>query len=693
MHTIHLKAVDSRYATNEELVAAGITLDQIPASWQGKMMAHQATTIRALRDGDAAIVVNEARTGDGKTFAGQFPLFADGWRTLTMYPTNELAKDQRRSLNELLGKWTPPRWANVRLFYELLNAETLDELQESRPGLLRPKAVQMLLDNELTLTNPDIFHLITELGYSHYGAAQDIILGYLAHHYRLFVFDEFHQFGSAQSASILIALLLMREITRGKQTPRFLFLSATPQQLLGNLASKVGLKVLRIGGDYEHGMPSVRGGRRRILQTVSLNLYSQRLDEWVKEHFEDVILRFYKDHAPAAKGVIIANSVAAAHRIHDMLREPCDKAHIDLDINTGVIPPPERRIDADLLVATSTVDVGVDFKINLLIFDSMDASSHIQRLGRLGRHTHGYDEREFADFEAHALLPSWVVDDLTKAFPTGNDVCRPNYEEKLREVFSPFQQFEAYVDKWGGVQAAHVINTLGSPEIRTQYEPFSKQLSEQFKKIFPHGAKQYRRLNADKQFHVLDEALSFRGGSPFNALLLDLSRHSQTIVPYDLITLLKYGELENAEIEDFYEQTRRKGNTTRKLERTNPLVAFKLHRWLEQPRTVNIYIDQQLGEEYFTGVWEINRVNLAVLDGPDLLRLNRRLEERQLVARLIHGRPDDWRRPLRLGYQLEIFDFTSVGKESGSIVFARDALLIDSILWHKRSRSDDAIIC
>src|SRR5258708_27648572 len=96
MYTIHLKALDSRYATQKELDAAGITPDQIPPDW--RLMAHQANTIRVAQTGDAAIIVNEARTGDGKTFAGQFPLFAYGWKTLTMYPTNELANDQQRSM-------------------------------------------------------------------------------------------------------------------------------------------------------------------------------------------------------------------------------------------------------------------------------------------------------------------------------------------------------------------------------------------------------------------------------------------------------------------------------------------------------------------------------------------------------------------------------------------------------------------
>src|SRR5207245_1101643 len=145
----------------------------------------------------------------------------------------------------------------------------------------------------------------------------------------------------------------------------------------------------------------------------------------------------------------------------------------------------------DLLVATSTIDVGVDFKINLLIFESMDATSHIQRLGRLGRHTKDDHGHEFTQFEAHALLPSWVVDKLVEQIPTESELDRLEYSKKLEEVFIPLQQFELYAKKWAGVQAGQVLSSLGRPEIRTQYEPYRKRLSDHYKKLFPGGTKKY----------------------------------------------------------------------------------------------------------------------------------------------------------------------------------------------------------
>ena len=46
----------------------------------------------------------------------------------------------------------------------------------------------------------------------------------------------------------------------------------------------------------------------------------------------------------------------------------------------------ERRaaLEKHILVGTSTVDIGVDFRINYLIFEAYNAGSFLQRFGRLG---------------------------------------------------------------------------------------------------------------------------------------------------------------------------------------------------------------------------------------------------------------------------------------------------------------------
>lgn len=689
MHTIYLKAVDSREATDEELEVAQITPEQIPPGW--KIMAHQAATVRVLRFSDAPIIVNQALTGDGKTLAGQFRLFADGIKTLTMYPTNELAADQKRGLDDLLGRWTPPRWTRPKLKPELLDAAKLDVLQDALETMTRPDLLKTQLENEALLTNPDMFHLMMQFGYRRYGAAHDLILGEVANRFSLFVFDEFHLFGAAQTASAMIAILLMLQITAEAKPPRrFLFLSATPQGLLAHLAGLIGLKVERIAGEYQHGLVTPPNGWRRILRPTTLHLDTGKLDTWVAGHLDNVILPFFAQYRPGAKGVIIANSVATAYRVLAILTEPCDKARIKLGINTGLTSRELRVTDVDLLVATSTIDVGVDFKINLLIFESIDANSHIQRLGRLGRHTHDGKGSEFSHFEAYALLPAWVAEALAVKFPDGSTTDRDTYRKTIEQedVYPSLQNFEPYVRQWAGVQAAHVLGQLGKSEIKTQYQAIWELLFKQYKTLFPKGNWRYRQLAKDKQLEILDEAISFRGGSPFMALVIDMTGQSRVVMSYNLMSLLLNGNLESVELSALLNQA---GKSRKALERSNPIAAYRLHGWLTdtQPRSIQVYVDRDLDVTQFDEVIEQDGFRLDV-QGMDMNAVNDRLEQRTLVALLLRNQdPEAIRRRLRLGFQIDLFKFRSVDGSQGCAVFARDALLLDSILFRFRKSNDN----
>lgn len=698
MYTLQLQAVDSREATQDELDVAGITPDQIPTNghtpW--KIMAHQAATVRALRSGNAPLIFNQALTGDGKTLAGQFPLFADGVPTLTMYPTNELARDQKRSLDSLLEKWTPPHWRSRKLAWDILNAAELDALQarmEDDSGQLhRSDALKRLLDNDLLLTNPDMFHLMMQFRYHRYGTAHDFVMADVVKRFRLFVFDEFHLFGAAQTASALTAILLALKIGNPNDRPRFMFLSATPQPLMEHLARLVDVGIEKITSGYQYGRTIPETGWRRILQAADLHLYSGKLEDWVTENLETVILPFFKAHRPGARGVIIANSVATAYRVLAILTPVCAKAGITLGINTGLTPRDERVVHVDLLVATSTVDVGVDFRVNLLIFESMDANSHIQRLGRLGRHLDDGDGHAFTHFEAHALLPPWVVEALAKQFPAESSIARETYNDTLNtpEVYPPLQHFDQYVRRWAGVQAANVLGQLGKPEIKTQYQSIVGALNAEYKKIFPNPSARFRQLVADGQHEILQEAISFRGGNPFTALVLDMMGKSQTVVSYNLLPLLLNAELVSVPLDDLYEQARRQGANVKALERTQPLAGYRLVNWLPQARPLEIYLDRQLEVTRYDTVIEQDCFRLNAPDVPEMMALNNELEGRILVALLLRNYdPEAIRRKLRLGFQLDLLKFHSADGSRGCVAFARDALLLDSVLFRFRKNKDD----
>lgn len=692
-HLIHLKSTDSREATDDELQAADITPEQIPTGF--KLMAHQVKTIRALRKGDAPIIVNQAMTGDGKSLAGQFQLFNDrSWRTFAMYPTNELANDQKRGLEARLETWIPPVWRSRGQAYAVINSSMIDDyLNQFEVKLSRAESLRELIHNDYVMTNPDIFHLILSFAYTNYTEARDTTLGELAKRYRLFVFDEFHLFGVAQVSSVMMALLLLRHVQNQAKPPRFLFLSATPQKLLESMAAQVNIKVENVEGYYLHGLPDSPAGYRRILQPVTLYLHTGSLEDWVEAHLEDVILSFFKQHQPGAKGVIIANSIATAHRVRDFLDAPCRAAGIgEVGINTGITPLNERDYNVNLLVATSTIDVGVDFRINLLIFESLDAASHTQRLGRLGRHIKSVDGYDFRHFESHALLPPWVVEGMASEYPEGSIICRDDYKNSVTKFFQPLQTFEHYVHKWAGLQAAQVLQQLGKFNIKKQYEHVTKPLKEEYITLFGSSIRKYIALSKENQLATLDAATSFRGSSPFTAIQVDAQKPNSDVTAYNLITLLRSAELESIDLETLYSEAEHKGQKRKTLERAKPLAAYRRHGWLAKPRTITIRLHSELGEEQYGRVIEQTGFQFDVVGIPELMRLNDTLEIRPLVTLLIpYQKPETLRRILKLGTQLQLLDFKN-GSITGTAVFGRDALLMDVVLYRYRNQSNQPII-
>jgi len=697
MYTLHLKAVASRNATDEELDAAGITPEQIPVGEDGnrwQLAAHQVQTIHALRARTAPIIINQAMTGDGKTLAGRFQLLSQGksWRTFAMYPTNELAFDQVQGFDELLGSWQPPGWKNA-IHKRLINAQEIDKFSYADDiDSTRLEDIRGMLKADYILTNPDIFHLIMNFAYQQQGIASDILPAFLANRFPLYVFDEFHLFGIEQTASVLIAMLLLKYLAGERQAPRFLFLSATPQKMLTSLASRVEFEFEEpINGCYEHGESIRSEGYRRILQETKLILHTGKLEDWIQTHFESVIKPFFLENQPAASGLIIANSVAAAHRIYAYLQLPCKAAKINLGINTGLIPKADRSRHFDLLVATSTVDVGVDFRINFLVFESRDAASHQQRLGRLGRHRADSEAHTFQTYEAHTMLPQWTLDGLMQSFSSGDTVSREKYKEILEQYFPPIQQFDDYVYRWAGVQAGQLLMNLYDKNIRTQYKSLRKSLERDFKLLFGEkGVNKFFALTKGKANETIKAASSFRGSSPFIALIQDPETDSQQVVAYNLMTLLRRAELQSIAIEEMLKEAHKRNQNVAALQKSKALAAYRLIGWRDSNFNIIIHLDAELPEERLGKVIEQKRFTLDCAGIPELQRLNDELYTRTLVAFIIPDKdPDLVRRLLRLGFQIELFDISGLGNLRGTVVFGRDALLLNSV--YKQRKAQGAI--
>lgn len=81
-----LKPVYSCPATK---LTAGVKL---PPGWT--LAWHQAATLEAVRDPNIDVIINIALTGDGKSLSAYLDSLQGQTRSLGLYPTNELARDQ-----------------------------------------------------------------------------------------------------------------------------------------------------------------------------------------------------------------------------------------------------------------------------------------------------------------------------------------------------------------------------------------------------------------------------------------------------------------------------------------------------------------------------------------------------------------------------------------------------------------------
>ena len=354
-------------------------------------------TFDAIRDPDIDVVFNTAMTGDGKSLAAYLPALVDNRRVLAMYPTNELIHDQRKQIISYCNLFDH----NIKP--GCMFSEHLYDLRAELEFGSQASTIEFLAGgHEVLLTNPDIFNLIANFKYMSKHQNPDRLLQTILNCYDTFLFDEFHIYDVSQVVSVLTAMLYIIEQTRGTgNQKKFVFLSATPNPLLLDCLQQSGLRYEVIDGDY-HFEKADEQNWNQICQPFRLHFHSvgRQTEAWIQNHYQEIV-NWFSDN-PNSRGAIIVNSVATAKRIIQFFKEhdfPYSFGEI-----TGITGRRKREVNrkAKLIVGTSTVDIGIDFEINFLIFEALDAGSWVQRLGRLGRHK-GHKEVTFTNFVAHSL--------------------------------------------------------------------------------------------------------------------------------------------------------------------------------------------------------------------------------------------------------------------------------------------------
>ncbi len=662
---------------------------------------HQVETYKAIQDPDVDVIFNRAMTGDGKSLAAYLPALTEGRSILAMYPTNELIKDQERQVQGYC------QWFEQNIACDKMFGERLYKLRAELTDLRGQKAaIELLaLKNPILLTNPDIFNLIANFHYLNPEYENpDQLVQHIIDYYDLFIFDEFHIYDVSQVISVLTTMLYFIEQGRGKfNQKKFVFLSATPSPLLLDCLEKVNLRYKIIEGCYQFDeLDSANWDGICAPFDLHFHATGRRTEEWVENHYQQ-IAEWFADN-PNSRGAIIVNSVAAAKRISLFLKERNVAGDFPLNVgeNTGLSSREERRFalhESDLLIGTSTVDVGVDFKINFLVFEAIDAGSWIQRLGRLGRHseyaTPDGAVMKFDRFVAHSLLPKYVYERIEQVVTSDSEIDKGTLidlmrsEDENKRIFSPINDFRNYKKSWGWLHASHIINTLGHPRLRENYAPQREKLTKVYTDIFEadietRATKWYFAVK-NKRPEIIDSAvIQFRGETPFTCGIIDET--DGEVKDYNLLWTLSNAEVEFMDKTDFMQEIQSRGIPPRQFRSVG--IYLRLHGYRSERERFHLTQSRKIGKQFTDEDYrQLHTLKGFEIDGnfPEINKINRWLRIKPHLCLVCKEPLGDLRRLLRLPMMFSIFSLLDRDGNEFSVVFSKDALLLHSqpYIWAK----------
>lgn len=699
---------------------------KLPDGWS--LSWHQAATLEAIRDPNIDVIFNSAMTGDGKSLAAYLETLQGNISAVGLYPTNELARDQETQIKGYIEQFQPPNEPRV----VRLSGQDL-EIYAAQEGLKKAAAIASRSgQSEILLTNPDIFHYLHRGAYLNPKDSPDKLWGGIDKDFDLFIFDEFHVFAAPQIASVINTMLLIRHTNRRK---KFLFLSATPNEQLIERLQLAGFRCREINPlqENKYQFPDTQQqcqdlqlqgwrqvSREIILEFVPLSPTSKASETWLKENSDRILAHFQQ--YPGSKGAIILNSIAAVKRLTPFFRELLQPHGLVVGENTGLSgkEEKERSLQADLVLGTSTIDVGVDFKINFLIFESADAGNFIQRLGRLGRHDdyerHG-QKVTFEKFTAYALTPNFLVERLFlgESPPLESDGIydRPFFHAQISEKYRQINDFRGYYSRWGAVQSVSLCWKLGHPTIKQQYagsqEAFRTGCQLVFKTSLGKVAgevkkwgNEWQQLSGKKGNLIVEDASSFRGSSPLQCGIYDLTEANEAdrFKTYDLPGILSNLEIEVMTKEGFMRsllQTAERTEHPIAKGRFDYCLAFmKLRSYREERLNWKFTYSGNL--DAIADAWKVQVLAGIEVWQPEnywIGEINKQLKNQGLVSYVLRRPVAEVRSRLRLPMHFAIYPISDRysfhdATAPYSIAFGQSALLVDTLTYWLKSKGGEA---
>lgn len=684
----------------------GLRLEQTGQDYIGDFQAfeHQVESERLIKGCQSIFLFNHSPTGSGKTISWLKPVLDAKTKVIVVYPTNALVIDQKKQVDGVIKKFRyDPREYHVQaITSDLLNEEK--KLYPDEKGLRKGQLLNRIIRKGrgrglILLTNPDILTLALKDAYYEHNIREAV------RSVDMIVVDEFHLASVKQSDMLLF---MMHEINEDKrsQLSKFVFLSATPNHSIVERAKRVGLNVMVLD---DKSVPLSYSCGRPVLPRLKLEMRSgaiYRTYELIKDDL-DYFVEFCKQSGSDGKNartVFIVDGIYEVDEIFNVLSEALTGLRVErVD---GLHPATRDKLENfDVLVSNSSVEVGIDFDVDRLVFSGYSKSKLLQRIGRL----RNKPAEEICD--AVCFVPEVVYDHLKGP---DRSLTREGLVHHLEKVMSSEQDISPYSKMYSPVEAwlysksridGETWTDKTGNEHHTKGMPESIQRNEFFR-ILTLIEKHFLDQEIDGQMldqlkyesdRLKEGLLSYRGDS-LQALMFDATDSHLKL--YDLMYLLRRGNVEfmsaqrfirrlratlgvdyNANVKPIYDSKKSFaagfcwycgtiGDETRK-------VVFKGDSGAHYKRIMFNSDDRARKPRMVSGFKVETEPTI-----PTLSSLNNTLSEFEIFARLVEQDSFSLKAKYRLGDFFYLYPYSGMR----SIAFGHNALYIDCLIKEEYDR-------
>ena len=664
----------------------GISLRTLDADYLGfQPYEHQYQSEELIKGENGFFCFNCSPTGSGKTLSWLKSALDMRMDVIAMYPTNALISDQVDNANQVIRDHFAGMGHEVIRITSSSIYERRQEQYAGEANVSNGTIIAHLIERSLgrrgstiVMTNPDIFTLMMKDMY------RDKYLSSLINHFEMIVVDEFHLADIKQKNSILFLLHCMHDLPPSmSQTDKFYFLSATPDDaVVARIRDAIGIEpvVIESSGIALGRSEKAKDRYRTVMPPVDLDVRGGRIfgtfEELCGEHLENTI-RFCEQ----GKTVIMLDGIHEVDVLYNELVDSTSGGCVErIDgFHRGDLGAKLKRFD--ILVSNSSVEVGIDFDVDQILFTGYNKSSLIQRLGRLRN-------RE-DECKAICYTHKRIADHLNGVSQTLN---RDQFKLELEKMFGDASDPTSFTWRYSPIEAYDYAMAVASRLPRDERKEYARSTMERINKHFYHpfemklGKEDLERMKQWTRKNVIEELRSHRGS---NIQLMVYDNIEGVVKLYTMFYLIRWGNVEFMDKARFLKTVpEEQRDFVAKYERFAS--GFCVYRGKnDEPRSIYLKADSPalfavVNTPEPARIPEVlNGFTVHTSKGPkehSMSQLNETLSEKEMLCMIVDGNPYEKKTLYNLG---DLYPLYASGKEY-SVAFGTDALYMDCFLKDRR---------